>query len=147
VDSSLALDLGVSKGSNIIQLLGPNTLANRGTVNFADPNLLSGLSASFRPDLVGSAVVDIQGDVQSFRALDAQGLVLNDIGNLNLAKITNASDSAILGEPVGHIQIAHRNNVSIISSNRHADGRNGVTVVAGLNEVGPLSIPERVQTV
>ena len=144
MDSSLALDLGVSQGVNVIQLLGPNTLADRGTVNFADPNLLSGLSESFRPDLVGSAVVDVQGDLRSFRAQDAQGLVLNDIGNLNLAQITHASDSAIIGEPVSHIQIAHRNNVSIISSNRKVDGRNDVTVVPGLNEVGPLSIPEPV---
>ena len=66
MDSSLALNIGVSQGANFIQLLGPNTLADRGTVNFADPNLLSGLSASFRPDLVGSAVVDVQGDLRSF---------------------------------------------------------------------------------
>ena len=73
------------------------------TFNYADP--LAALSESFRPDLAGSALIDIQGSVQSIRGGTASGMVLNDTGNLNLVKFRSVDDSTIVGQPVGHIQI------------------------------------------
>ena len=141
LDQSLALVTGVSDGSNVVTLYGPQTLTSRGTITLDDPNRLAGLSESFYPNLVGSALIDIQGNVQSFRANDAQGMVLNDAGNLNLVKIAAAAHSVIVGEPFGHAQIPHRSNVVILSTSRTVDGRNGVTVIPTLRQLGPLSLP------
>ena len=60
-----------------------------GTFTFDYPDALTGLSESFRPDLVGSALIDIQGTVQSIRGGTATGMVLNDTGNLNLVKFNS----------------------------------------------------------
>ncbi len=108
---------------------------------FDDPNLLAGLSESFRPDLGGSALVDIQGNTQSFRAKSARGLILNDEGYINLAKIHNSSDTTIVALPFLHAQMPIRSNVTILSSSRGVNGRNGVTVNPNLSVVGPLSLP------
>ena len=90
----------------------------RGTITINYPNQLSDLSESFRPDLAGTAIIDVQGNIQSFRGLSANGLVLNDTGNLNLVKTGLLTNSTIIGQPVGHIQtpLNHRSNVLIISS-------------------------------
>ena len=93
------------------------------------------------PDLAGTALVDIQGNTQSFRALNAQGLVLNGEGNVNLVKIKNTVDTTILGFPFGHAQIPHRQNVTIISSTRSVGDRNGVIALPNLQPTGPLSLP------
>ena len=132
---------GVSDGMNVVTLYGPQTLTSRGAITLHDPNRLAGLSESFYPNLVGSALIDIQGNVQSFRANDAQGMVLNDAGNLNLVKIDSAAHSVIVGEPFGHAQIPHRSNVVILSTSRTVDGRNGVSVNPTLRQLGPLSLP------
>src|SRR5262249_19366983 len=108
---SIALDTGVSNGVNVIQLLAPSSISSVGTLKLQDSNLVPGLSPSVHPGLVGSALIDVQGNIQSFRALDATGMVLNDIGQLNLAKIATTSDSTIIGEPVAHLQMPHRTNV------------------------------------
>ncbi len=141
LDQDLALVTGVSDGRNVVTLYGPQTLTSRGTITLNDPNRLAGLSESFYPDLVGSALIDIQGNVQSFRANDAQGMVLNDAGNLNLVKIDSVAHSVIVGEPFGHAQIPHRSNVVILSTTRTVDGRNGVRVDPILRQRGPLSLP------
>ncbi len=141
IDQNLALVTGVSNGVNTVQLLSPQGFSNQRTMTLNDANLLTDLSESFRPDIAGSALIDVQGDVQSIRGQDAQGLVLNDAGNLNLVKFARASDSAIIGEPFSHVQIARRNNVSILTTSRLVGTRGGVTVDRGLDQVGPLSLP------
>src|SRR5262249_36937652 len=128
VDEELALVQRVSGGTNTVKLYNPSG-ANAGTITLNDPNPLTGLGPTFRPALAGTALVDIQGNVQSFRAHLAQGLVLSDLGNLNLAKIDSAADTTIVGYPFGHVDIPRRSNVTIISSTRTVDDRNGVTVV------------------
>jgi hypothetical protein len=141
----IALDTGVSNGVNVIQLLAPSSISSVGTLKLQDPNLLTGLSPSVHPGLVGSALIDVQGNIQSFRALDATGMVLNDIGQLNLAKIATTLDSTIIGEPVAHLQMPHRTNVVVISSDRGPFGdRNGVVVVPNLRQVGPLTLPSQI---
>jgi hypothetical protein len=138
VDHKLALGLGASGGTNTINLYEPSSLSPAGSIvlNYGDP--VVALSANFRPNLTGSALVDIQGNVQSFRGGDARGLVLNDTGNLNLVKFVHMDSATIVGQPVGHIQIKDRSNVSILTPTRTVDGRNDVQVNHGLSQIGPL---------
>jgi hypothetical protein len=148
VDQALAAVTGLvydSNGqaiANRVGLISTITLSNRGTIQLNYPNRLTGLSEAFRPDLVGSALIDIQGNVQSIRGNTATGMVINDTGNLNLLKFQRVSNSTILGQPFGHVEIGKRSNVSIVSSPRSVDGRGGVTVVKNLRVVGPLSLPD-----
>ena len=128
--------------ANRVGLISTVKLSNRGSILLNHSNLLTGLSEAFRPDLAGSALIDIQGDVQSIRGTSATGMVLNDTGNLNLLKFQRLSNSTIVGQPFGHVEVPHRNNVSIISSKRSVDGRGGVTVVNNLRVIGPLSLPD-----
>jgi hypothetical protein len=141
IDQSTALVTGVSNGANTIQL-------SSGTLTLDYPNLLVGLSEAFRPDLTNSALVDVQGDVQSVRGGSANGLVLNDNGNLNLVKFASVTNSTIVGQPVGHLNITSRSNVTVLTPSRTIngsagsftnDGRNGVTVDTTLDPLGPLS--------
>jgi hypothetical protein len=141
IDQSLALVTGVSNGQNTVSLLNPSSLASQGTVNLIDPHQLTGLSESFRPNLVDSALLDVQGNVQSFRAHKVRGLVMNVEGYANLVKIKDTSDSTFVALPFAHAQMPHRSNVTILSSPRSVDGRNGVTIDASLKPVGPLSLP------
>jgi hypothetical protein len=142
IDQNLALVTGVANGANTVTIYSPQSLAAQVTpVTLNDPNRLTDLSATFRPALAGSALFDVQGNIQSFRAQDAQGLVLSDLGNLNLLKIDNATDSTIVGYPFGHAIMPQRSNVLIESSTRTVDGRNGVTVVPNIKPTGPLSLP------
>ncbi len=134
IDQSLALVTGASGGTNTV-----NT--ENGTFTFYYPNALAGLSESFRPDLVGAAVIDIQGTVQSIRGTTATGMVLNDTGNLNLVKFRTVANSTIVGQPVGHIQFKSRSHVSIMTPTRDVAGRNGVIVNSKLVQIGPLTQP------
>ncbi|AGA31533.1 YncE family protein [Singulisphaera acidiphila] len=143
VDQNLALITGVANGKNVVSLLSPQTLASNGTFTLNNPNPLTGLSESFRPDLANSALIDVQGNVQSLRAKDATGLVFNVAGYINLAKIKRASDSVLIGQPFGHAEIPKRSNVAIISSPRPVDDRNGVQVINNLKQIGPLTLPGR----
>jgi hypothetical protein len=146
VDRSLAVNT-VGKNSsgaqvpNTVQLYGQITLTSRGSITIDYPNQLSDLSETFRPDLAGTVLIDVQGNVQSIRGTDAQGLVINNAGNLNLVSFRSMANSTIVGEPVTHINIKKRNNVSIYSTTRTVGNRNGVTVVPGLQQIGPLSQP------
>jgi hypothetical protein len=151
IDQQLALITGVSKGMNNVTLYNPKTLVAERTITLADPNRLSALSESFHPELAGDALVDVQGDVQTFRALTAQGLVLNVSGGMNLVQIAKAADSFIIARPVQHVNIPDRTNVIIESTVRlivtssHSisiGNRGGVNLIdPTLRVMGPLSLP------
>jgi hypothetical protein len=140
IDGSLALVAGASNGTNTIKLYSPTSLTSRGTISLAYSDLLTGLSASFRPDLTGSALIDIQGNVQSIRGGTANGMVLNDNGNLALVKLKQLTNSTIVGQPISHLDIKSRSNVSVLSSAREVDNRNGVQVQSNIQQIGPLSL-------
>jgi hypothetical protein len=108
----------------------PRNLGTPGTTRLPDPTTL-----------VDAALIDVQGNIQSFRARSARGLVLNDAGNLNLVQIQQAADSVIAGFPFGHVAITRRSNVVILSPTRTVDGRGDVTVDSTLQPVGPLALP------
>lgn len=139
VDQSLALVAGASGGTNTVNLYAAGSSSSDGTLtlDYADP--LVGLSSSFRPDLTGSALIDIQGNVESIRGGSATGVVLNDNGNLNLVKFASVTNSTIVGQPVSHLQIANRSNLTVLTPSRTVAGRNGVTVDSSLAPIGPLS--------
>jgi hypothetical protein len=141
IDQNLAIVSGAANGTNTVSLYtaGSSTSSGSITLNYADA--LTALSQSFRPDLAGSALVDVQGNVQSVRVSSATGLVFNDSGNLNLIKFGNVTNSTIIGQPVSHVQITSRSDVTILTPTRTVDGRNGVTVDKTLQQIGPLSQP------
>ncbi len=134
IDQTLALVTSASGGTNTVS-------SATGTFTFNYPDPLAGLTESFRPDLVGSALIDIQGTVQSVRGDTATGLVLNDTGNLNLVKFRSVKDSTIVGQPISHIQFQKRSHIILLTPSRTAGGRNGVTVDKSLSQIGPLSQP------
>jgi hypothetical protein len=139
VDGSLALVTGVSNGTNTITLYNPSTLGSRGTLTLDDPDLITALSGNFRTDLTGSALVDIQGNVQSIRGGTVNGLVLNDTGNLALVKLNQISNSTVVGLPISHLEIKRRSNATFISSAREIGHRNGVQIVQpNIQQIGPL---------
>jgi hypothetical protein len=140
VDQSLALVASTTNGTNVVKLFAPGSSSSSGTltIDYADP--LEALSGTFRTGLTSSALVDIQGNVQSIRGGDATGMVLNDSGNLNLVKLGSVTDSTIVGQPVSHVQIAHRSNVTILTPSRTVGSRNDVKVDHSLNPIGPLSL-------
>ncbi|MBX6314627.1 MAG: hypothetical protein IRY99_17190 [Isosphaeraceae bacterium] len=149
IEGSLALVTGVSNGANVVTLFTPTTssqgtttLTRSGTVNLANPNLLTGLSESFRPELMNAALVDVQGNLIKFNAQSARGLVLNDNGTLNLVSIQSATDTAIIGRPIDHVDIPVRQNVQLLSTSRGKVGtRSGVIINRNLPAIGPLTLP------
>jgi hypothetical protein len=145
VDRDLAFNMS-TPAVNTITLYGQVLLDRRGKITLNYPNPLTDLSETFRPDLAGTALVDVQGDIQSFRGLTANGLVLNGTGNLNLLKTGIITNSTILAQPITHIQapMSQRSNVLLISSStfhfisaRHPD----LMVNHSLQQIGPLSQP------
>lgn len=141
VEQLLALDAGVSNGVNVVRLLVPSTLTTAGSVNLQDADPLVAISGSFHPELVGSALVDVQGNIQTFSAKKATGLALNDNGNLDLLQINTATNSTVVAQPLSHVQIAHRSNVVLATPNRSVGTRNGVFILTGLRPIGPLTLP------
>ncbi|RUL88681.1 hypothetical protein [Tautonia sociabilis] len=143
VDQLVARVVGVVDGKNVVNLVNRNTLQGGATVSLNYPNRLAGLSESFRPQLRGSAVFDIQGDTQAFLANDARGLVLNNLGTLYLLGLGRARDSFVAGYPVAHVFIGARQNVRIISSAiRGGTGvRNDIELIPNLPPIGPIFIP------
>ncbi len=139
VDQNLALDTGVSHGNNVIKLLSPSTLAQRGTIalNYGYP--LVALSESFRTDLGGAALIDVQGNIQSIRGQRANGMFLNDTGNLATVKIQNIANSTIVGQPLSHVQSPRRTNTTIYTSAREVGNRNGATQVFNIQPIGPTT--------
>jgi len=141
IESNLALDTGVANGQNVIALLNPSTLATQGRVSLNYPNALSDLSESFHPEIAGTALIDVQGNIQLFTAKTATALVLNDAGNLNLLAIGTATNSSVVGLPFGHVNIQNRNNVAIVTNSRLVGERGNVTVIPGARQTGPLTLP------
>jgi hypothetical protein len=132
IDQTLALVTGASNGTNSI-------LTSNGTVTLDYPDLLTGLSEAFRADLGNSALIDIQGNVQSIRGDSATGLVFNDNGNLNLVKFDSISNSTIVGQPLSHINVQHRSHVIVLTPSRTVGDRSAVTVDPKLQPIGTLS--------
>jgi hypothetical protein len=157
VDSNLAVVFNppASVDKNVVELVNPTTGVQVGKIRLKDPNNpakdypnpIVALSGNFRPDLNGSAaqgsgpaLIDIQGDVQSFRGRKATGMVFNDTGNLNLVKFATLTDSTIIGQPIGHIDVnQHLVNVTMFTPSRTVSTRGGVQVVENLDQIGPLS--------
>ena len=138
LDSFLAVDTGVALGVNVVRLYSPNGLAAKGSFTLADANPLADLTQSFHPELNSTALIDVQGNVQSFTAKTATGMVLNVAGNFDQLTISNASNSSVIGLPFAHVNIPARNNVSILTNSRLVGTRGGVIVNAAATEVGPL---------
>lgn len=144
IDGNLALVTGVLDGHNVVTTYDPSTIKQIGTIDFATPRLMTGLSESFHPELLNAALIDVQGDVENYAGQDASGLVLNASGHIGLVAIKQAIDTAIVGHPVIHVAIPQRRNVEILSSPRvtGAPGtRGGVTVNKTLPPIGPLTLP------
>jgi outer membrane protein assembly factor BamB len=140
VDQNLALDTGVSNGNNNIKLLSPSSLSTQGSITLDYPDLLTGLSQSFRTDLGGTALIDIQGDVQSVRGNSVNGMFLNDTGNLATIKIPRVDNSTIVGQPISHIQVARRYNATFLTSSREVGNRNGAMQVLNIKPIGPTGL-------
>jgi hypothetical protein len=139
VDQNLALDVGVSGGKNVLKLYAPSTLSSKGTITLNYPDALTGLSESFRTDLGNVALIDIQGDVQSVRGNTANGMFLNDTGNLATIKIQHVNNSTIVGQPLSHIDYKSLSNATVLSSAREVGNRNGVMQVLNIQPIGPMS--------
>jgi hypothetical protein len=141
IDQNLAAVTSVGKGKNNVTLYNPTNESLIGSVSLSDPNQLADLSESFRPALAGTSLLDIQGNLQSLRATNVRGLFMNVEGYANLVKIQHTSDSTFYALPFAHAEMPHRSNVTIISSFRSVDGRNGVTAGVVNQPIGPLSLP------
>lgn len=127
--------------TNTATLYNPSSLSAAGSITLQSGDALSSLSQTAYPALAGAALIDVQGNMQSFRAQDTYGLVLHDQGGLNLTKIQNANDTTIIASPVGHVRIPVRNNVVLESTTRNVGTRNAVVVNTDLKPTGPLSLP------
>ena len=141
IGSTLALDLGVMNGKNVLSLINPTTLASQGGLTLNYPNPLSDLSESYHPEIAGTALIDVQGNIQALKVKSANGLVLDSAGNLNLLQVGKLTNSSVVGLPISHVKIGTRSNVEIITNSRLISNRNGVTVVPALGPIGPLSLP------
>ena len=143
VDGDLALRTGLANGQNIFTLFNPRTNAIDGRLGLSAANPLAGLSESFHPELLNAALLDVRGNLKSFTATRATGLVINDNGTLNVVSIQNATDTTVVGAPLNHVAIPRRQNVQLLSTARGAHGgysRGGVQVLP-LRPVGPLTLP------
>ena len=146
IAGNLALVSGVVDGKNVVTLFTPSStsLTNVGTVTLADPNRLSGLSESFHPELEGGALLDVTNNLRSFVSQRATGLVINASGAINLVQIKSATDTAIVGRPLNHVNIPNRKNVTLISTARGSTGKdtaNGVTIQSTARPIGVLTLP------
>ena len=138
MNSFLAVDYGVANGVNVVKLYSPNGLTSEGSLTLDDANPLADLTQSFHPELNSTALIDVQGNVQSFTGKTATGMVLNVAGNFDLLTIKDASNSSVIGLPFAHVNIPVRNNVSILTNSRLVGTRGNVTVNASTTEQGPL---------
>ena len=139
MDQNLALDIGVSGGKNILKLYAPSSLSSKGNISLNYPDQLTGLSQSFRTDLGNVALIDIQGDVQSVRGNTANGMFLNDTGNLATIKIQHLNNSTIVGQPLSHLDYKSLSNSTVLTSAREVGNRNGAMQVANIQPIGPMS--------
>ena len=144
IGPNLALVSTVIGGKNQVVLLAPTNLVPQGLVSLDDANRLAGLSESFHPELRGGAIVNVRGNLLNFIGTQATGLVINAEGAVNLVAIKKARDSAFLGQPLNHVAIAKRQNVTLRSTPRGANGTDtngGVKLSAAVAKTGILSQP------
>jgi hypothetical protein len=145
VEQNLALVTSFANGINTVSFY--NTASTTGgfleNVAFTNDSRITGLSESYHPELVGASVIDVQGNLRTFRAGDVQGMVLNVNNFLIKTTIHRASDSTIVGRPVAHVDIGTRSNVEIFSTPRPVEDRGGVRIFEAsvLRPFGPLMIP------
>jgi hypothetical protein len=137
------------------QMYNPTTLASAGSIKInTQPNtVLSGLSESFYPQLFGSSVIDVKGNLKTFTAVNTNNMVLNVNGIANFTRINSAQNTAIIAHPILHLAVSWKPNanVNIISSARPTDittggksrpgTRGGVQIVKKLPVIGPLVNP------
>lgn len=105
---------------------------------------ITGLSESFHPELVGAAIVDVQGNLRSLRSNSIRGGVINVNGNLQTLTVGAMSQSTVVGRPLSHVQIFKRGeNVNLLSTPIRKGNRGGVRVysVNVLRPFGPLNDP------
>ena len=141
-ETLLGLDQGVTNGVNFVRLYNPFTLTAVDSVNLQIPDLLAAISETFHPELAGSALIDVQGNVSAFNASSATGMVLNDQGNLNLVQIGTTTNSEVVGEPLSHVEMPRRHGtVTLVTTSRSVGTRNGVLIVPALRTLGTLSLP------
>ncbi|MGE3818364.1 MAG: hypothetical protein AB7I30_02935 [Isosphaeraceae bacterium] len=140
---ALITNFDADAGTSEVSLYNPQSFSRSATVTLHNPNPLTALTSAFYPDLDGVALIDVQGNVQSFRSNSTQGMVLNDLGTLNFLKIHRATDSTVIGYPISHVEVAIRDNVALISTSRpeNVGPRGGVTVEKDRRPTGPLSLP------
>ena len=167
IGGNLALVSGIFNNQNVVTLYVPNnssatsstatsselasgvspttTLIPVGTVNLNDPNRLVGLSESFHPELLNGALIDVTGPLRRLVSRQATGLVVNASGAINLIQIGSATDTAVIGQPLNHVDIPVRHNVKLISSARGPKGtgtKGGVTIASvTARPLGVLTLP------
>ena len=146
IAGNLAFDSGVFNGTNVVTLFTPSSTALTpiGVVNLVDGNRLTGLSESFHPELAGGALLDVTGNLRRFTGAKATGLVINASGAINLVQINSATDTAVVGRPLNHVDIPIRHNVTLLSSSRGLKGtgtKGGVNVRAAARPLGALTLP------
>jgi|GEM_PF-3773504 len=132
-----------------------NTLASTGSFKlYVDANQkLGGLSESFFPQLFGSAVIDVRGNLKTYSADKTSNLVLNVNGIASYVRSNRTNDTTIIGHPILHLAVGRQPNanVEIISSSRPTNEtpggktrpgtRGGVRVVKNLPIIGPMINP------
>jgi hypothetical protein len=119
-------------------------LAVTGTRTLNTASTLSGLSESFHPELLNGSIINVLGNLKSFRASSTTGLVINSTATVNFVGIHTAVDTEVIGRPINHVEIPRRQNVELLSTARGPRGtgsRGGVTVQANLPTIGPLTLP------
>lgn len=146
IGGNLALVSGVFNNQNVVTLYAPSAtaLAPVGTVNLQDANRLAGLSESFHPELANGVLLDVTGPLRRLVSQQASGLVVNASGAINLVQIKSATDTAIVGRPLNHVNIPNRRNVKLISSGRGHNGKlteGGVTIDSLSRPLGVLTLP------
>lgn len=147
INNQLAILGTIDKGKVPIKLVDPRTLATAGAVSLTYPNQLTGLTESFHPELLNAAIFNVDGNLKTFGAHTARGAVVNVTAAINLVSIRKATDVAIVGKPVNHVEIPVRDNVQIISTEADnlplgtPQNRNGTTIITNLGTTGPLVLP------
>lgn len=144
VEGSIARITGLADGRNVVSLYNPSTLAPVGTLTLRNPNRLSGLGETFYPEIRGAALIDVQGNLKRFVGQRAAGLVINGRSTVNLVAIHTATDTAVVGRPINHVEIPVRNNVVLVSTARGTNGmvdRGDVVVDPKLSPLGPIALP------
>jgi hypothetical protein len=158
VDQNVVLvnpsNYNITDGYYTAQMFSPNTLASTGSFKLYTTNQkLAGLSESFNPQLFGSSVIDVKGNLKTFSAKYTNNMVLNVNGIANLVQINQASNTEIIAHPILHVAVSWKpnSNVNILSSARPTDKttggktrpgtRGGVQVVKNLPILGPFINP------